>query len=171
MTKFTKGLILGAFIGVISMLTCICVFGWWYNKQHAKIEEIVVDSIPSDTPVNLGRIQSFLGKSMIMNDSVYEQIAVIAEQDKMLSYGDSILQIGDVKWRINVMPNGIALMTSIQPDNPKMKQVVKYLNDIYGRPYDYEEDGFNIKWASTDDLVHLRRVHSEEGGTFLFFYW
>ena len=45
--------------------------------------------------------------------------------------------------------------------------------------YDDEEDGFNIKWSSSPDpddifngastLVHLRRVHSEEGGTFVMF--
>jgi hypothetical protein len=58
-----------------------------------------------------------------------------------------------------------------------MKQVVKYLIGIYGKPY--EEDGYDIKWSSSDDpvdifrpgstLVRLRRVHSDEGGTFLFF--
>ncbi|MBO4464291.1 MAG: YdcF family protein [Prevotella sp.] len=120
-------------------------------------------------------IRSFLGKPIIMNDFICEQIAAIAEQDTMLSYGDSILQIGDVKWRINIIPNGVALLTSVQPDDPKMKQVDMYLNRIYGKPYDDEEDGFSIKWSSSEDslgrtLVHLRRVHSEEGGTFLFFY-
>ena len=77
------------------------------------------------------------------------------------------------------MPNGIALMTSVQPDNSKMKTVVKHITSIYGKPYDDEEDGFCIKWSSSGDsldvfrpgstLIHLCRVHSEEGGTFLFF--
>lgn len=115
---------------------------------------------------------SFWGKSIILNDSVYEQIAAIAEQDKMLSYKDSIIQIGDVRWRINLMSDGIALMTSVQPDDSRMKQVVKYLNSIYGNPYD-EVDAFSMKWSSSDyqesRLVHLRRVNSEEGGTLLFF--
>jgi hypothetical protein len=96
----------------------------------------------------------------------------------MLSYGDSILQIGDVRWRVNLDLPNIVLFTSVQPDDPKMKQVVKYLNSIYGNPYQDDEDGYSIKWSSSDDsldinrpgstLVHLRRVHSEEGGTFLF---
>ena len=114
---------------------------------------------------------SFLGKPVIINDSLCEQIASIANQDEMLSYSDSIVQIGDVRWRINLMPDGIALMTSVQPDDPKMKRVVKYLNSIYGKPYDDEEDGY-IKWSSSSPgrtLVHLRRVHTEEGGTFLIF--
>ena len=128
---------------------------------------------------NMSTIRSFLGKPIVMNDLICEQISTIADQDTMLSYRDSIIQIGEVKWRINIMPNGVALMTSVQPNDPRMKQVVTYLNRIYGKPYDDEEDGFSIKWSSSDDsleifrpgstLVHLRRVHSEEGGTFLLF--
>ena len=122
-------------------------------------------------------IGSFMGNQIVINNSVYEQISTIAEQDKMLSYSDSIIQIGDVRWRVNLMPDGIALMTSVQPDDPKIKQVVKYLNSIYGRPYDEYEDGYSIKWSSSGDtlnifsgtLVHLRRLHTEEGGTILFF--
>jgi hypothetical protein len=97
----------------------------------------------------------------------------------MLSYSDSIIQIGNVKWRIKLMSNNIVLMSSVQPDNPKMKQVVKYLNSIYGKPYEDEEDDYDIKWSSSDDplnifrsgctLVHLRRVRSEGSGTSLIF--
>lgn len=122
-------------------------------------------------------ISSFWGKPIVINDKIYEQISAIAAQDKMLSYSDSIIQIGDVRWRINLMSDGIVLLTSVQPDNPKMKQVVKYLTGIYGKPY--EEDDYDIKWSSSDNpsdifrpgstLIHLRRVHSEEGGTILFF--
>ena len=119
---------------------------------------------------NMGTVRSFLGKSIIMNDLICEQISTIADQDTMLSYRDSIIQIGDVKWRINIMPEAIALMTSVQPDDSKMKEVVKYLTNTYGKPYDEDEDGFNIKWTSPGStIVHLRRVHTDEGGTFLFF--
>jgi len=129
--------------------------------------------LPPDT------IYSFMGKEVVLNDAVIKQIAVIAQQDEKLSYSDSIIQICDVKWRINLALPSIVLFTSINPDEPQMKQVVNYLNGIYGKPYDDEEDGFNIKWSSSPDpddifngvstLVHLRRVHSEEGGTFLMF--
>lgn len=124
-------------------------------------------------------ISSFLGKPIVINDKIIEQISAIAAQDKMLSYSDSIIQIGNVRWCINLMSDNIVLMTSVQPDEPKMKQVVKYLTGIYGKPYEDEEDGYDIKWSSSDNpsdifrpgstLVHLRRVHSEEGGTILFF--
>ena len=129
--------------------------------------------------VELNTISSFLGKPIVINDSICEQISAIATQDKMLSYSDSIIQIGNVKWRIKLMSNNIILMSSVQPDNPKMKQVIKYLNSIYGKPYEDEEDGYDIKWSSSDDplnsfrsgctLIHLRRAHSEEGGTNLIF--
>ena len=131
----------------------------------------------SEMPQN--SIQSFLGKPIIINDAVCEQISKIASQDKMLLYSDSILQIGDVRWRVNFNLPYIVLFTSVQPDDPKMKQVIKYLSGIYGKPYQDDEDGYSVKWSSTDDsldvfksgstLVHLRRVHSEEGGTFLLF--
>ena len=123
-------------------------------------------------------ISSFLGRPIVINDKIYEQISAIAAQDKMLSYSDSIIQIGNVRWCINLMSDNIVLMTSVQPDDPKMIKVVKYLTVIYGKPYE-EEDGYDIKWSSSDNpsdifrpgstLVHLRRVRSEEGGTILFF--
>ena len=102
----------------------------------------------------------------------------------MLSYGDSILQIGDVRWRVNINKTrlrgaplqSVILVTSVQPDDSKIKGVVEYLNSIYGKPYDEEEDGMRIKWSTSNNkyeagstLVRLRRVNSEEGGTFLHF--
>lgn len=129
-----------------------------------------------DTPQEI--INSFLGKPLIINNRVYEQIAAISSKDDMLTYNDSIIQIGEVRWRVNLDLPRVVLFTSVQPDDPKMKQVVKYLNSIYGKPYD-GEDVFSIKWSSSNDsldifrggstLVHLRRVNSEEGGTFLIF--
>ena len=130
------------------------------------------NNIPQDA------IQSFLGRPVVINDSVCEQIGAIATQDEIHSCEDSIVTIAGVKWRINLMQKGVVLMTSVQPDDPKMKEVVKYLNGIYGNPYD-EEDEYSIKWSSSLDpnnifnghctIVHLRRVHSDEGGTFLLF--
>lgn len=133
----------------------------------------------SNNVVTRDTISSFLGKPIVINDKIYDQISAIAKQDKMLLYSDKIIQIVNVRWRVNLMSGGIVLMTSIQPDDPKMKQVVKYLTGIYGKPYEDEEDGYDIKWSSSDDsldifrpdctLVHLRRIHSEEGGTCLIF--
>lgn len=107
----------------------------------------------------------------------------------MLSYSDSIIQIGNISWRVNLQTETdgtnlpviqqIVLFSSVQPDDQEMKKVIDYLNGIYGKPYDIEDGVYNIKWSSSDDslniftpgstLVTLRRVHSEEGGTALFF--
>lgn len=73
------------------------------------------NNIPQDT------IQSFLGRPVVINDSVCEQIGAIATQDEILSCEDSIVTIAGVKWRINLMQKGVVLMTSVQPDDPKMK--------------------------------------------------
>ena len=75
-------------------------------------------------------INSFLGKPLIINNRVYEQIAAISSKDDMLTYNDSIIQIGEVRWRVNLDLPRVVLFTSVQPDDPKMKQVVKYLNSI-----------------------------------------
>ena len=133
----------------------------------------------SDDVVAQDTLSSFLGKPIVINDKIYEQISAIAAQDKKLSYSNKIIQIVDVRWRVNLMSGSIVLMTSVHPDEPKMKQVVKYLTGIYGKPYEDEEDGYDIKWSSSDDpldvfrpdctLVHLRRIRSEEGGTVLIF--
>ena len=149
-----------------SLVLALCMISCTTNKKDVNM-------------VELNTISSFLGKPIVINDSICEQISAIATQDKMLSYSDSIIQIGNVRWRVNLMSGDIVLMTSVQPDNPKMKQVVKYLNSIYGKPYEEYEDGYSIKWSSSDDsldifksgstLVHLCRVSSGEGGTFLFF--
>ena len=139
---------------------------------------IYKESAPYANNILQDTIQSFLGRPVVINDSVCEQIGAIATQDEIHSCEDSIVTIAGVKWRINLMQKGVVLMTSVQPDDPKMKEVVKYLNGIYGNPYD-EEDEYSIKWSSSLDpnnifnghctIVHLRRVHSDEGGTFLLF--
>ena len=138
-----------------------------------------LSNIEQATPTEYGLIESFLGKQIVINDSVIEQISVIAQQDDKLSYNDSIIQIYDVKWRINLKTSGIVLFTSVNPDEPQMRPVINYLNGIYGEPYD-DDEYFNIKWSSSPNLdsifsgnhtlIHLRRVRSErEGGTFLMF--
>ena len=122
--------------------------------------------LPPDT------INSFLGKQVVINDSVIEQIAAIAKKDKMLAYRDSVLQICNVKWRINLSPrNAITLYTSVTIDDPRMEQVINYLDKIYGKPY----DGCDRKWSSSTDtlnlfgpgttLVMLHRVICEDGKT------
>lgn len=140
------------------------------GNVSSTVEETVRDSIVI--------MSSFLGKPLVAEESVYRQIAAIADQDDMLSYSDSILQIGEVRWRVNLNHGSIVLLTSVQPDDLRMKPVVNYLTNKYGKPYDDEDEGYDIKWSSSLEpdnvisgtLVHLRRIHSEEGGTVLIFH-
>lgn len=148
-----------------------------YDDGKTNSSIISQDSILSNLPPDT--IYSFFGKRLIQNDSVIEQIASIAKMDKMLSYRDSILQICNVKWRINLSSrNHISLYTSVSIDDPRMEQVIKYLDKIYGKPYDV----CDRKWSSSTDsldlfkpgctLVMMRRVICEDGetcGTFLTF--
>ena len=76
------------------------------------------------------------------------------------------------------MDYSIVLITSVQPEEPQMKQVINYLYSIYGKPYDIDiDDPYDIKWsASIDSLdiyapktsVRLRRLRSSESGTVIF---
>ena len=149
-----------------SLVLAICMISCTANKNDVNVVE-------QDT------LFSFLGKPIVINDKIYDQISAIANQEKKLSYSDSIIQIVNVRWRVNLMSGAIVLLTSVQPDDPQMKLVDKYLNSIYGKPYEDEEDGYDIKWSSSNDpidifkpgstLVHLCRIRSEEGGTCLIF--
>ena len=166
---------------IVISLFCIvlCSLYYVFHTNNVLRTGLVSGSPTEDSVFQQDTIFSFLVKTIVTNDKIYDQISAIASQDRMLSFSDSIIQIEDVRWRVNLKSDNIVLMTSVQPDDPKMKQVVKYLTGIYGKPYEDEEDGYDIKWSSSDNpsdifrpgstLVHLRRVRSEEGGTFLFF--
>ena len=179
--------VIKSYIEVISILTILCmtimmVYDHIVVINSKGMNVTYIDSIKHNqmglmVGTSQDSIQSFFGEPIILDISIYEQIFEIAKQDKMLSYSDSILQIGDVRWRVNFDLPNIILCTSVQPDDPKMIQVVKYIDSIYGKPYYDEEDGFSCKWSSSDDsldifkpnstLVHLRRIHSKKGGTLI----
>lgn len=143
--------------------------------------EVENDSISmQQSDVRVDTIASFFGHKVILNDKVYQQLEKIANGDEYLSVerkGDLlVLKTGKVAWGINRSANGIALFSSVQPEDEDMRDVVKHLKAIYGEPY--EDDDYDIKWSSSgkedvfapgSTLVYLRRVHSDEGGTVLFF--
>ena len=136
-------------------LTCVLVMICSCHQQAN-----IVTNDDADT------LQSFFGRQLVLNDSMLEQISAIARQDYMLSYSDSILQIGDVRWRVNIHEQYITLFTSTEPNAPQMLSVVNYLKSIYGEPDEAYEDEGDYRWTQ----VRLRRVRSEGGGSFLLFY-
>ena len=156
----------------ILMGLCVAVILLCYI-QRTNDTEVEVLTETENAPQDI--LYSFMGKPIVINDSICEQIAAIAVQDSMLSCCDSIIRIGDVRWRINLHSHSITLITSVDFDAPQMKKVVEYLNTKYGMPY--EDEDFDMKWSSSPDpnepfmghctLIHLRPLHSEVGGTVL----
>ncbi len=85
----------------------------------------------------------------------------------------AVLSIGEVEFGVNIDGDGIRLITSTQPDDPNMKQVIDYLNSFYGEPEEDEPDNYwwrvgANKGYPNGKVIRLRPLHFEEGGTMLF---
>lgn|GEM_PF-5919796 len=165
------------------------------NRQNQQGQGIVVSSITTDSGLSVPKdrvtIQdwgfdtdfdtiSFFGKPVVMDDwtSILHQIRVIASEDDMLRYESGVhyrtLSVGKVKFGVNVDGDGISLISSTEIDDPKMIQVVEYINGIYATPEEDEPD--NYWWRVKHDgkchgnTVRMRPLHSEEQGSVLLFY-
>lgn len=118
---------------------------------------------------------SFFGEPLLMDDSthVMQQIKVIAEDDEMISVDGPILTIGNISFKINLLGDGVTLISSIPPDDPKMEQVIKYFDSIYDpMPENGANDFYSWRKKGTDGVYHnvrMRPLHSEEGGTTIMF--
>ena len=120
-------------------------------------------------------IYSFLGKPIIISDSVFTRISEVAAQDRMLTYNsDSTLQIGDVKWNIKFTAYNMVLYTSTKTDDSRMKEVINYLSSIYGEPWTTEREPNTYYWpepftnsATQKTDVRLRRGY-QDGSRILF---
>lgn len=117
---------------------------------------------------------SFFGKPVIWDDSTHiiQQITEIVESDTMLSISGRALTVGKVGFGINIHGGFLSLISSTQPDDPKMKQVIEYLTSIYGEPVENQPDDYWWYSGAKDDylgrlVARLRPLHSEEGGTVL----
>ena len=113
----------------------------------------------------------FFGKSLLMDDSTHimRQIAEIAADDKMLSVERKVLTVGEVGFGINLYKSSVVLISTTQVDDPKVKDIVKYINGFYGAGDEDDPDTF--LWSSENDYlnIRLRPLHSDEGGTVLIF--
>jgi len=149
-----------------------------FDNFQAKGEERLTTQDWGDEPM-FDKI-SFFGEPIVMDDwtSIHHQIRVIASENDMLNYATDIdlcvLSIGEVGFGVNIDGDGIHLIASIQPDDPKMRHVIDYLNSIYGEPEEDDPDCYcwraGANGRCTDGMViRLRPLHSEEGGTVLFF--
>ena len=169
---------------VREMITILASMLFWgcenYKDKQSLYTEMDTASVSASVvQEQVDTIASFLGHQIVLNDSALLQIEKIASNDDFLYIEGDVLKIGNVSWGINVSTDGITLISSIEPNDIHMAEVIRYLNKIYGKPYEKEDDGFDIKWSSSRDshdifspgssLVHLHRVHSEEEGTVLIF--
>lgn len=119
---------------------------------------------------------SFFGHKLIYQsvDSVKTQIAAIAKRERNLVYKDNVLSVCGVEWGVNIRGGQVVLLTSHNPEEPKMKKVIRYLTKIYGKPEADIDDEYRLYWYKRPDTfpaaaVQLRRVHGDGSGTFLFF--
>ena len=118
---------------------------------------------------------SFFGMPLIMDDSTHimQQILAISEDEEMISVDGPILTIGNVLFKINLLVDGVTLISSTPIDDPKMEQVVKYFDSIYDpMPENGANDVYSWRKKGTDGVYHnvrMRPLHSEEGGTTIMF--
>lgn len=119
---------------------------------------------------------SFFGEPVILDDSTHimQQITEIVERDTMLSITGRVLTVGQVGFGINIHSGYLSLLSSTQVDDPKIKEVLEYLNSIYGAPEENEPDDYWWYVGADEDypgrlVARMRPLHSEEGGTVLFF--
>lgn len=120
---------------------------------------------------------SFFGEPIVMDDSTHimQQITEIVESDTMLSIEGWVLTVGKIGFgvAINIHSGYLILLSSTQVDDPKIKEVLEYLNSIYGTPYENDPDDYWWRDRADDNIlgwiVRMRPFRSEEGGTVLFF--
>lgn len=138
---------------------------------------VVILVLSSQASVYTNKPQiSFFGKPVILDDSTHimQQITEIVESDTMLSISGRVLTVGQVGFGINIHSGFLSLLSSTQVDDPKIKEVVEYLNSIYGTPDEDDPDDYWWREKADGDnlgrlIVRMRPLHSEEGGTVLFF--
>ena len=120
---------------------------------------------------------SFFGEMIVLDDSAHvaQQIMNIVEKNEMLAIDGQILTVCDVDFGLNIRAHGIDLLSSTKVDDDKIKQVVKYLDCIYDKAREDEPD--NFWWCAEgsnnmvcEKTIRLRPLHSDEGGTVIFFY-
>ena len=133
----------------------------------------------SNLSISQDTIYSFFGKPIIINDSIKEQISMIADQDTLLSYNNSILTIGNVKCHIYIDDLDMELQTDIQTNDPRMEIVVRHLYRIYGKPFLIREKRGLLMWSSSVDtlniykrkctVVSISQADPKKGGTCISF--
>ena len=107
-------------------------------------------------------------------ESVYSEMKHLYANDSDVLFDKETgnIDICGTLFHVNHNRGGLVLMSSVQPDTRGIKQVRKYISKFHGEE-NYEEPD-HYSWLPYTDstkigqnypVIHLRRVHSEEGGT------
>lgn len=118
----------------------------------------------------------FFGDTLIMDEPLHikRQIEEIAAMDSVLSIDDCYLYVGDVGFEIVVCNSYVLELFSETPvDDPRIEQVVDYLNSLYGTTEETEPDNY---WWRINGIngylynwVRLRPIPFDGEGTRLIF--
>lgn len=143
------------------VLFSICIIALLGCTRGSSGADTIVDTSSVDTI-------SFFGNTLELGDSTHimQQIKNIAGKDSMLSIDGKVLTVVEVGFGINLHNKYVALISSTQVDDPKMKTVVTYLNGLYGIASEGEPN--NYLWCK-GNTIRLRPLHSEDGGTVIIF--
>lgn len=143
--------------------------------EHGE-QGVSIDSSELMAHVHRGDV-SFFGKPLHLVDAHYvmRQIKEIAEGDDRLSLDGCVLTIENVSFGINIHGCSLSLLSSVQVYDPKMGKVIEYFNSLYGAAE--ADDSENYYWYVGADgeykgrlVARMRPLHSDEGGTVIFFY-
>lgn len=159
-----------------------CMFSC--NKKEQALSDKVttqIDSTENKLNVSIEKlfytVIKFLGHELrIKNDNFLQEFSRICVEDDNLSL-DSVnrnITIYGTTFHINVNRNsqGFMLMTSVLPDTKQIQIVKDAISKFHGEE-NFEED-YHYSWLPYTDstligknypTIHLRRVHSKEGGT------
>lgn len=174
-TKTVMALLLAVtYVVILALTSC--------GMISKEAETSIDDKVRQDTSCHQAHTYSsiseisFFGKPVLLDDSTHimQQITEIVANDTKLSIDGWVLTVCQVGFRVNMGNNVFSLISSTQTDDPTMKEVVEYLNSIYGVPEEDEPDYYWWHVSSDDDnpsgwIVRMRPLHTVEGGTVLFF--
>lgn len=158
-----------------------CVNDSNQKQENEKVSQI--DTVKTQEPVKKTSFKRetvhFFGYQLELGDStqVMDQIKAIAKNDAMLSVDGNVLTICDVGFGIDIHTGSLSLLSSVTAEDPKIKPIIEYISGLYGPAEEDEPNSYRwyVKISPDDDyyttlVMRLRRLHTEEGGTVIFFY-
>ena len=152
------------------------------NRRHELVDatpqwdkDTLVASLTEPQKQHRTQVFHFLGHTLDRRNDLSREFARICREDRNLTF-DSITKnvtIYGTTFRLNYKDHeeGFLLVSSVQPDNPKIKRVRDAISKFHGKE-NFEEEA-HYSWLPFTDattegqnlpIIHLRRVRSEEGG-------